>query len=165
MEVTVRDQQDMPLAHDDLADAARAVLAAELADDEVEEAEACLLFVDEARMHELNLAYRGIDKATDVLSFHMGEDDDGPGGLLGDVVICPAVAARYATEAGRATEAELRTLVVHGILHLLGYDDETEPERGRMFARQGELLQSLARREAAVGARGTTTDGPRQDAP
>jgi probable rRNA maturation factor len=70
----------------------------------------------------------GEEGPTDVLSFPLDED-----GLLGDVVVCPAVAARANLD---APEAELRLLVVHGVLHLLGFDHEEDGERAEMWARQ-----------------------------
>src|SRR5258708_7255780 len=102
-------------------------------------AELSLLIVDEAAMSELNEKWMGEPGPTDVLAFPMDElrpghlsggtdDDDVPDpGLLGDVVLCPAVAARQAEQAGHGIEDELRMLCTHGILHLLGYD-HAEPE-------------------------------------
>ena len=77
-----------------------------------------------AALHE---RYLGETGPTDVLSFPLGED-----GLLGDVVVCPRVAAGNNPD----RDAELRLLVVHGILHLLGYDHEEDGERAVMWARQ-----------------------------
>ena len=93
-----------------------------------------LMVVGPERMRALNAEHRGIDKATDVLSFPLdgpdlaeGWPEDGPPPELGDVIICPA-----------AAEDPLATLVVHGLLHLLGYDHETD--EGQMLALQDELL-------------------------
>lgn len=86
-----------------------------------------LVLSDDAHLHELNRAYRGYDKPTDVLSFRAeadgwpGEADDGP--MLGDIVISVAYAARSAAARGAPVEDELRLLAVHGLLHLLGHDD------------------------------------------
>ena len=84
--------------------------------------------VPDARIRQLNFQYRGKNTPTDVLSFPAEEP-----GYLGDVVIAPAVAARNDPE---APERELRLLVVHGVLHLLGYDHEEDDERAEMWARQ-----------------------------
>src|SRR5205085_11307931 len=90
---------------------------------------------------------------TDVLAFPMDELDApaGPGApeagpaLLGDVVLCPQVAARQAATAGHPTEAELHLLCTHGILHLLGYDHADAEEEREMFELQSRLVQEWAR--------------------
>jgi probable rRNA maturation factor len=89
-------------------------------------------FVTEDEMAGLHARYLGEEGATDVLSFEQDSDD----GLIGDVVICPAFAARTTSAAGPDVDAELRLLLVHGVLHLLGYDHEAEDDRARMWARQ-----------------------------
>jgi len=89
--------------------------------------ELSLSFVDPDEMTALHERYLGESGPTDVLSFPLGED-----GLLGDVVVCPQVAAGNNPD----RDAELRLLVVHGILHLLGYDHEEDGERAVMWARQ-----------------------------
>src|SRR5580658_8971823 len=108
------------------------------------EVEVSLLFVDEASMAELNERFLGEQGPTDVLAFPIEDEPEppgrspdeggtGPGGpvdemevplLLGDVVVCPAVAARNAAERGVGLDAEVELLVVHGLLHLLGMDHE-----------------------------------------
>jgi len=98
-------------------------------------------------MRGLNAAYRGKDKPTDVLSFELDErpDPSGPP-LLGDVVISVDTAARQAAARGVPLDAEVRLLLVHGILHLLGYDHErSASEARRMFALQRALLGRLER--------------------
>lgn len=116
-------------------------------------AELSLLLVEEPAMRELNLKWMGEDKPTDVLAFPMDElrpghlsggSDDGETdpGLLGDVVLCPAVAERQAAQAGHATQDELELLCTHGILHLLGYDHAEPEEHAEMFGLQGRLLES-----------------------
>ena len=90
-------------------------------------AELSLSFVDAAEMADLHERYLGEHGPTDVLSFPLDED-----GLLGDVIVCPAVAAGNNPD----RDAELRLLVVHGTLHLLGYDHELDGERAVMWARQ-----------------------------
>jgi len=90
-------------------------------------------FVDEEEMTDLHVRYMGEPGPTDVLSFPLDEVDERGVRLLGDVVIAPSVGAAN----NRADPAaELRLLLVHGILHVLGYDHEEELERGEMWARQ-----------------------------
>lgn len=122
--VLVSDRQPVPVDAPALARLAAEVLAAEGRGGE----ELSLSFVGEAEIAEMHQRYMGEDGPTDVLSFPLDED-----GLLGDVVVCPAVAARSNPD---APEAELRLLVVHGVLHLLGYDHEEDGERAEMWARQ-----------------------------
>ncbi|MCW2883759.1 MAG: putative rRNA maturation factor [Streptosporangiaceae bacterium] len=124
-------------------------------------AELSLLLVDEAAMSELNEKWMGEAGPTDVLAFPMDElrpghlsggtdDDDAPDpGLLGDVVLCPAVAAKQAEQAGHDTAAELRMLCTHGILHLLGYDHAEPEEHKEMFGLQAELLTAWQEKHPA----------------
>jgi probable rRNA maturation factor len=103
-----------------------------------------IAFVAESEMQALNEEYRQLDEVTDVLAFPLDGVDDLPPGLerqLGDVGVCFAQAERQAAEAGVGTTAEVRTLVVHGLLHLLGHDHEAD--EGEMLARQDELLAVL----------------------
>jgi probable rRNA maturation factor len=111
-----------------------------------DEAELGVLFVDEAAMTDLHVTWMGEPGPTDVLSFPMDElrpgteEHETPAGLLGDVVVCPSVAARQASEAGHPVEDEMLLLVIHGILHLLGYDHGEPTEEAEMFALQQGLL-------------------------
>lgn len=93
--------------------------------------EVALALVGDRRMRALNRRYRGIDRATDVLSFATG--DPLPGGragrFLGDVVIATGVAARQARRAGHPVGTEYRMLALHGLLHLMGYDHEVDGGR------------------------------------
>jgi probable rRNA maturation factor len=101
----------------------------------IERAELSVSFVDEAEIAELHARFMDEAGATDVLSFPLDADDADEDGmsLLGDVVIAPSVAARNnPVDPG----AELRLLLVHGILHLLGYDHEEDAERVEMWGRQ-----------------------------
>ncbi|MHB1489879.1 endoribonuclease YbeY [mine drainage metagenome] len=97
-------------------------------------------------MTELHVQWMDEPGPTDVLSFPMDELRPGrdgeptPPGLLGDVVLCPEVAARQAREAGHSTTEELLLLTTHGILHLLGYDHAEPAEEKEMFALQRTLL-------------------------
>ncbi|MDQ6934004.1 MAG: rRNA maturation RNase YbeY [Actinomycetota bacterium] len=109
-------------------------------------AELCVKVVDEDTMTELNRRFMDQDGSTDVLAFPM--DELRPGmvnaepeeGILGDLVLCPEVAARQAKTAEHTTTDELDLLTVHGILHLLGFDHGESAERQRMFGLQGRLL-------------------------
>lgn len=123
---------------------ARAVLAGEGVHGP---AELSLEFVDEARMAELNGEHMGQPGPTDVLAFPI--DDDGPIGagvprLLGDVVICPTVAARNAPDHAGSYDDELALLVVHGVLHILGMDHAEPEETAVMQAREREHLARFA---------------------
>jgi probable rRNA maturation factor len=97
-------------------------------------------------MTELHVQWMDEPGPTDVLSFPMDELRPGrpgevtPPGLLGDVVLCPEVAARQARDAGHSTTEELLLLTTHGILHLLGYDHAEPEEEKEMFALQRQLL-------------------------
>ncbi|WP_297081324.1 rRNA maturation RNase YbeY [uncultured Demequina sp.] len=109
-------------------------------------AELAILFVDEAAMEQLHIQWMDEPGPTDVLSFPMDElrpgteDAPTPAGLLGDIVVCPTVAARQATAAGHTAEEEMLLLTTHGILHLLGYDHAEPDEEKEMFALQRRLL-------------------------
>ena len=112
-------------------------------------AELSVLLVDVEYMTELNHRWMGGDGPTDVLAFPMDESsiDHGPsdhgGGepaLLGDIVLCPDVAAKQATTAGHTPADELHLLTVHGLLHLLGYDHAEPEEEREMFELQARVL-------------------------
>ncbi|GAA3450725.1 rRNA maturation RNase YbeY [Dactylosporangium matsuzakiense] len=113
-------------------------------------AELSILCVDVEYMTELNHRWMDGEGPTDVLAFPMDEGsvDHGPGegggepSLLGDIVLCPEVAAKQAATAGHATIDELALLTVHGILHLLGYDHAEPEEEAEMFGLQARLLES-----------------------
>jgi probable rRNA maturation factor len=99
----------------------------------VGDAELSVSFVTAREMADLHLRYLGEEGPTDVLSFPLDEEGEGESHrILGDVVICPEYVRRNNPE----LEAELRLLLVHGILHLLGYDHEEDEERAEMWARQ-----------------------------
>ncbi len=150
------EQEDHPMAVGQWSRLARRVLAARGVKGETE---VSLLFVDEEAMAALNQQFLGQSGPTDVLSFPI-EDEPGPTGrspdlggsgpggspeegtltLLGDVVICPAVAARNAAEHEVSLDDEVALLVVHGLLHLLGLDHEDDAEAERMEALEQVLL-------------------------
>jgi probable rRNA maturation factor len=129
-------------------------------------AELSVLLVDEKAMAELHERWMGEPGPTDVLAFPMdelrpphlggvnvgraGAEEPGPDpGLLGDVVLCPQVAAAQAREAGHSTQAELELLAVHGILHLLGYDHAEPDEKAEMFGLQDRLLKQAGKQEGS----------------
>ena len=173
-EVFVADEQDdEPVDCERWASLARAVIIAE----EVgPRAELSVLFVDESTIAAMNERYLGHAGPTDVLSFPIEDvptlhgravahragtadpvatagrrrSDDGEPLLLGDVVICPAVAWRNAPEHAGSYDDELALLLVHGILHLLGMDHEDDSEAEVMEAREQELLAAHHRGDAAV---------------
>ena len=140
MSVDVDDRAECGADPAAVAAAVEAVLAAE----RVGECEVGVVLLDEHEMRELNREHRGKDEPTDVLSFPIDEDDelDGVTRLLGDVVICVPVAERQAAEQGVEPGDELVDLLVHGVLHLLGYDHETDD--GEMLARQDAIVAELA---------------------
>lgn len=109
-------------------------------------AELSVVLCDDAFIRPLNRDYRGKDAPTDVLSFAMQEGEavreDDP--VLGDLVISAETAARQAAERGHPIEAELRVLLVHGLLHLLGYDHERgEAEAAEMRTAESALLGEM----------------------
>ncbi len=110
------------------------------------QADLAVTLVDEPAMETLHVRWMDLPGPTDVMSFPMDELRPGTElapsepGMLGDVVLCPTVAARQAAEAGHATEEELLLLTTHGILHLLGFDHAEEEEKKEMFELQRQLL-------------------------
>lgn len=108
--------------------------------------ELSLVIMDDEGIQELNRTYRGKDKPTNVLSFSMqeGEFGDITPGLLGDVVISVETAAREADQAGITLEERMSQLLVHGILHLVGFDHEQgEDQEREMTAKSLELLRQI----------------------
>ena len=97
-----------------------------------ENATLTITFIRDPQMRQLNRDFRGIDKPTDVLSFNYHDDDDETGPLmaeqnhLGDIVISVDTAQRYGAELGLSLDREIDDLVIHGVLHLAGYDHETD---------------------------------------
>jgi probable rRNA maturation factor len=110
------------------------------------DAELSLLLVSDAVMRRLNREWRGVDRPTDVLAFAQAEGPGGaPAGLLGDVVISLDTARRQAAERRTPVGAELDRLLIHGVLHLLGYDHErSATEARRMRRREDDLARRLA---------------------
>ncbi len=110
------------------------------------DAELSLEFVGDGRMRQLNRQYRGKDRPTDVLAFSMREANSPATTLLGDVVISLHTAQRQAADRGWSLEQEIVRLLIHGILHLLGYDHErSEREANRMRRKESAIVRSLGR--------------------
>jgi probable rRNA maturation factor len=165
VEVFAADEQSaQPVDTLGLVRLAKAVLAAQGVKSD---SELSMLFVDETAMAELNKRFLGKDGPTDVLAFPIDDEIAEPGRapdgsssgpdrpgmelneipmLLGDVVICPKVAARNAAEHGKSVEDELALLVVHGALHVLGMDHAAPEEEAAMTARTEALLTQFAQR-------------------
>lgn len=102
-----------------------------------------ILFTDDEEIQQLNSDYRNKDQATDVLSFIDGDVDPETGQIfLGSVVISAERAASQALEIGHPLEVELKFLVLHGILHLLGFDHEKD--NGQMIELQGKIKEALS---------------------
>ena len=153
------EQTDHPVAVERWSALARSALEAEGVTGDTE---VSLLFVDEPAIAALNTRFLEKEGPTDVLAFPIEEEagrggrspDEGGTGpgpgpdepdtdrllMLGDVVICPAVAARNAVEHGLTFDDEIALLVVHGILHLMGMDHEVDEEAERMERREQQLL-------------------------
>jgi len=120
-----------------LAGLAGAVSPASLAAGQ-EQSEVSLLFTDDAHIRELNSRYRGQDKPTNVLSFPQAS-----GRLIGDIILAYETVSLEARLAGRPFEAHMAHLIVHGFLHLLGYDHETEAEAEEMEALERAALRRI----------------------
>jgi probable rRNA maturation factor len=99
--------------------------------------------VGAARSRSLNARYRGRDHATNVLSFPAPPAGAGRAGLLGDLVICPAVLRAEARAQHKSARAHWAHLVVHGVLHLAGYDHERADQARRMEGREVRVLRGL----------------------
>lgn len=114
-----------------------------------------IIFVDEGPMEDLHIKWMDEPGPTDVLSFPMDELRPGseelpsPEGVLGDIVVCPQVAARQAKVAGHDPINEIFLLVTHGMLHLVGFDHGTPSEEQEMFSLQRQLLEKFYEAERA----------------
>jgi probable rRNA maturation factor len=135
-----------------------ALARATLAREQVAAAEISVAFVDDAEIHEINLAYLNHDFPTDVISFRLdGNEHHGQAGargtirrgagqtIDGEIVISADTAARTATELSTTTEHEMGLYLVHGLLHLCGYDDLTAREKRLMRRREAEALHAAGR--------------------
>jgi probable rRNA maturation factor len=109
-------------------------------------AELSVLLADDAAVQRLNKAHRGQDKPTNVLSFPIGDTilPDGMPAMLGDVVLASGVVSREARTQGKTVMAHFRHLIVHGVLHLVGYDHVTDRDAETMEALEIDILGGLA---------------------
>jgi probable rRNA maturation factor len=143
MSIEVSNESGLDVSEEELVSVARFVIkkmkvhpAAELS----------MVLLDTAAMADLHMRWMDLPGPTDVMSFPMDElrpgreGSDPQEGVLGDIVLCPSVAAKQATEAGHATDEELLLLTTHGILHLLGFDHAEADEEREMFELQRQLL-------------------------
>ena len=143
MTVDCHNETDIEVDERELIDLSRYVLDAMHVN---KRAELAITLVDEAAMETLHVQWMDLPGPTDVMSFPMDElrpgtpGEPSPEGVLGDVVLCPSIAARQAVEAGHAMAEELLLLTTHGILHLLGYDHAEPEEEQDMFELQRQLL-------------------------
>lgn len=107
-------------------------------------ADLSIVIADDARLQQLNRDFLGFDAPTDVLSFPAGHTDlDTNRVYLGDVIISFPTARIQADQAGHPISSEIKLLVVHGVLHLLGHDHQNPKERSAMWSAQEEILESL----------------------
>jgi probable rRNA maturation factor len=139
--VFLADEQDLAVVVEDLIALAQHVLVQRRVPADMEVA---LLLVDEDTIAGLNQQHLGHEGPTDVLAFPIDEPGESPPAgpaILGDVVVCPAVAHRQARERGVSEHSELQLLTVHGILHLLGMDHAEPDEERAMFALTEELVR------------------------
>ncbi len=151
MKVFVADEQDDPLETEPLIALAASVLEAERLPDDTE---VSITLVDRDEMTSLNERYLEREGPTDVLALPIEDmqpgavppaDPDGPPLNLGDIIVCPEVVARNAADAEVEFGDELALMVVHGILHLLGYDHHEDDEAEHMEARERTLLAAVGR--------------------
>jgi probable rRNA maturation factor len=134
-------ETEFPFPQDLLERAAQVALEHE---SQSSDSELSIILTNDARLHELNLNYLGINAPTDVLSFPASETDPETGAhYIGDILISIPRAQTQAGAAGHPLEAEVQLLVVHGVLHLLGYDHGQAEEKARMWKAQAEILERL----------------------
>lgn len=109
-----------------------------------QKADLSVVICDDEFIHSLNLQYRNVDRPTDVLSFGSEEVDPESGKrYLGDIIISLPRASAQAAEASHPVTDELSMLAIHGVLHLSGYDHQTEEEKSLMWSKQSEFLRIL----------------------
>ncbi|MDU7360266.1 MAG: rRNA maturation RNase YbeY [Propionibacteriaceae bacterium] len=112
------------------------------------QAELSIVLVDEETMADYHERFMDLPGPTDVMSFPMdelrapAEDEEPPLGLLGDIVLCPAVTERQAAENGREPDQEAEYLLIHGLLHLLGHDHAEPEEKRIMFGLNDKIIQA-----------------------
>lgn len=134
MGITVLNRVGAKIRHSELRRFVKAVLESL----ELSDASLSIVFVSADEIKEYNLRFRNVDAETDVMAF------TGEGDYLGDILICPEVVMKNSEELGVDFEDELKFVIVHGILHLLGYTDYTPEEKQKMFEEQRRLLEKVS---------------------
>jgi probable rRNA maturation factor len=140
MDVFIANEQEIPVPEARLSALARHALDCLNVDGT---AELSVLLITADHMRRLNARFAGEDRPTDVLAFPMMEEDDGSL-MLGDVVVCPEVARTNAQDRSESLERELEILLVHGTLHLLGYDHQGAEDKARMDERLAQVISSFS---------------------
>jgi probable rRNA maturation factor len=131
--------EPLPVASEWIERAAGAALAHRMV-----EGDLTVVLTDDAQLHQLNREFLGLDSPTDVLAFPASETDPESGALyLGDILISIPQAEAHARAGGHPLAAEVQLLIVHGVLHLLGYDHGQPEAKTRMWAVQAEVLQQI----------------------
>jgi len=97
-------------------------------------------FVSKRTIKELNKLYLNKTYITDIITFNLGDSDT----IIADIYICPEKALENATDLNHSSTDEIKTLIIHGVLHLLGYNDQTEHEKKIMFNEQNRILDKLS---------------------
>jgi probable rRNA maturation factor len=149
MKHSITVQVEEPIRFDHVDKLEQAALAVLLLHDLDQNSELIVVVTDDTAMHELNRRFRGIDAPTDVLSFtneNRGPYAAIPGDFpldLGDIVISIDRARLQADAVGAPLEDEMQLLVIHGTLHLLGYDHETKHDKEQMWTVQSQILNTL----------------------
>ena len=140
MDVFIANEQEIPVPEARLSALARHALDCLNVDGT---AELSVLLITADHMRRLNARFAGEDRATDVLAFPMMEEEEGSL-LLGDVVVCPEVARANARDRPETLERELEILLVHGTLHLLGYDHQGAEDKAQMDERLAQVISSFS---------------------
>ena len=151
IEIFLSDEQEKLAPPEDIEKLIESCTIAALEEEGIDDdAEVSVTFVDDEAIKEINHEHRSIDRATDVLSFPMGDgeffevDPDTDAVLLGDIVISLERAAAQAEEYGHSYRREVAFLITHSLFHLLGYDHvNSEEEEREMFAKQDKVLEKL----------------------
>ena len=137
LQIAVEDQQSLPAKQDFQTWLNEAVQLFQA------DAEVTVRLVDEQESHQLNLEYRGMDKPTNVLSFPFEAPPGIEIDLLGDLIICKQVVEKEALEQNKQLKAHWAHMVVHGALHLLGYDHIEDDEADEMESLETEIMQKM----------------------
>ncbi len=139
MKITILDDNDY-LSRDEKKEIKSKILLILKLLDQSKDCQVCISFINDSDIRELNKTYRNINRATDVLSF----PQDGPDySILGDIVISVDTAKRHAERYGNSLDNEIKKILVHGILHLLGFDHKKKKETTVMREKEKELLAKI----------------------